>query len=47
MKMTAMKIRGSDGSVVIPNSAMSGYIDINTNKIVKKGFSKSKFKRDK
>ena len=45
MKMTAMKIsRGSDGTLVIPNSKMIGRVDFNAFNAKKKGFSKSKFK---
>lgn len=45
MKMTSMKIsRGSDGTIVIPNSNMLGCIDLSGSKGKKKGFSKSKFK---
>ena len=45
MKMSAMKIsRGSNGTIVIPNSYMLGCVDLPGSKGKKKGFSKSKFK---
>ena len=43
--MTAMKIsRGRDGTIVIPNSNMTGCIDFSVVNGKKKGFSKSKFR---